>query len=288
MSDAAGEATMMRGKRVVVTGATLGIGRVTALELARRGAEVIIVARDRAKADATVAELMQAGAPAASAVVGDLSLMQSVRAIADELRGRFDRLDVLVNNAGAVFGERKLTAEGFERTFALNHLSYFLLTNLLLDRLQAAGQARVVNVSSAAHQPARMDFDNLQSEKKYSAFGAYCVSKLENLLFTFELARRLAASGVTANAAHPGPVASGFGTTEGWIGKVMPLARLFMLTPEKGARTSIFLASSPELTGTTGKYFAKCKPVRPSARALDEASQKRLWEVSAKLTGLSC
>jgi len=275
----------MRGKRVLVTGATTGIGRVTAVELGRAGAEVVLVARDRQKADATLAELAAAGAPPAHALLCDLSLMSSVRALAEEVRGRFDRIDVLVNNAGAIFGSRALTAEGFERTFALNHLGYFLLTNLLLDRLPSG--ARIVNVASEAHRPAKVDFDDLQLERRYSAFGAYCLSKLMNLLFTFELARRVAGRGITANAAHPGPVASNFGrSNRGVFGFFFALAGPFMLTPEKGARTQIWLASSPEVAGVSGKYFAKCREKRPSPRALDEVTQKRLWDVTAGLVGL--
>jgi NAD(P)-dependent dehydrogenase (short-subunit alcohol dehydrogenase family) len=274
----------MRGKRVLVTGATTGIGRVTAVELGRAGAEVIVVARDRNKADETLAELAAAGAPPAHALMADLSLMSSVRSLAAEARGKFDRIDVLVNNAGAIFGSRALTAEGFERTFALNHLSYFLLTQLLLDRLPSG--ARIVNVSSDAHRPAKVDFDDLQLERRYTAFGAYCLSKLMNLLFTFELARRVSARGITVNAAHPGPVASNFGrSNRGFFGALFALAGPFMLTPEKGARTQIWLASSPEVQGVTGKYFAKCKEKRPSARALDEATQKRLWDATATLLG---
>jgi NAD(P)-dependent dehydrogenase (short-subunit alcohol dehydrogenase family) len=274
----------MRGKRVLVTGATTGIGRVTAVELGRAGAEVILVARDRKKADETLAELAQAGAPPAHALLADLSLMSSVRTLAAEVRGKFDRIDVLVNNAGAIFGTRALTAEGFERTFALNHLSYFLLTNLLVDLIPSGG--RIVNVSSDAHRPAKVDFDDLQLERRYTAFGAYCLSKLMNLLFTFELARRVSARGITANAAHPGPVATNFGrSNRGFFGALFALAGPFMLTPEKGARTQIWLASSPEVEGVTGKYFAKRKEKKPSPRALDEATQKRLWDVTAALVG---
>ena len=275
----------MRGKRVLVTGATTGIGRVTAVELGRMGAEVVVVARDRKKADETLAEIAAAGAPPAHVLMADLSLMSSVRALADEVRARFDRIDVLVNNAGAIFGTRALTDEGFERTFALNHLSYFLLTNLLLDRVPSGG--RIVNVSSDAHRPARVDFDNLQLERRYTAFGAYCLTKLMNLLFTFELARRIQPRGITANAAHPGPVASNFGrSNRGVFGFMFALAAPFMLTPEKGARTQIWLASSPEVEGVTGKYFAKCREKKPAPRALDEATQKRLWDVTAGLVGL--
>jgi NAD(P)-dependent dehydrogenase (short-subunit alcohol dehydrogenase family) len=276
----------MRGKRVLVTGATTGIGRVTAVELGRAGAEVIIVARDREKAAATLAELAQAGAPPAQALYADLSLTSSVRALAAEAREKFDRIDVLVNNAGAIFGTRALTAEGFERTFALNHLSYFLLTNLLLDRIPSGG--RIVNVSSEAHRPAKVNFDDLQLERRYTAFGAYCLSKLMNLLFTFELARRVQARGITVNAAHPGPVASNFGrSNRGFFGALFALAGPFMLTPQKGARTQIWLASSPDVEGITGKYFAKCREKKPSARALDEATQRRLWDATAQLVGLA-
>ena len=274
----------MRGKRVLVTGATTGIGRVTAVELGRAGAEVIVIARDRKKADETLAELVQVGAPPGHALLADLSLMSSVRTLAAEVRGKFDRIDVLVNNAGAIFGTRALTAEGFERTFALNHLSYFLLTNLLLDRIPSGG--RIVNVSSDAHRPAKVDFDDLQLERRYTAFGAYCLSKLMNLLFTFELARRVSARGITANAAHPGPVATNFGrSNRGFVGALFTLAGPFMLTPQKGARTQIWLASSPEVEGVTGKYFAKRKEKKPSPRALDEATQKRLWDVTTALVG---
>jgi len=275
----------MRGKRVLVTGATTGIGRVTAVELGRMGAEVVIVARDKDKAEATLAELREAGAPPAHALMADLSLMSSVRALAEEVRAKFDRIDVLVNNAGAIFGSRALTEEGFERTFALNHLSYFLLSNLLLDRIPRGG--RIVNVSSDAHRPARVNFDDLQLERRYTAFGAYCLSKLMNLLFTYELARRVAPRGITVTAAHPGPVASNFGrSNRGVFGFLFALAGPFMLTPEKGARTQIWLASSPDVEGVTGKYFAKCKERKPAPRALDEATQHRLWDVTAGLVGL--
>ncbi len=276
---------MMQQKRVLVTGATTGLGRVTAVELGRMGAEVVLVARDKEKAEATLADIKQAGAPAAHVIYGDLSLMSSVRAIASEARQRFDGFDVLVNNAGAIFTSRAVTAEGFERTFALNHLSYFLLTHLLVDRMRGGG--RIVNVSSDAHRPARIDFDDLQLERRYTAFGAYCVSKLMNLLFTFELARRIEPRGLVTNAAHPGPVASNFGrSNRGFFGALFALAGPFMLTPEKGARTQIWLASSPELAGVTGKYFAKQREKKPSARALDVAAQRHLWDVTADLVGV--
>jgi retinol dehydrogenase-12 len=282
----ANPAPSMKGRRVLVTGATTGIGRVTAVTLGRMGADVVIVARDAAKAEATLAELRAAGAPEPAAILGDLSLMASVRAVAAEYRQKFDRLDVLVNNAGAIFAKRELTADGFEKTFALNHMSYFLLTHLLLDRLQAGSVPRVVNVSSNAHIPAKMDFEDLQFEKSWSAFGSYCVTKLENLLFTFELARRY--PGIAANALHPGAVASNFGrSNRGWFGRIFALGSPFMLTPEKGARTSIYLASSPEAAAASGKYFARCKEKASSKASRDEAAQRRLWEESVRLFGVA-
>ncbi|MDB4970610.1 MAG: short-chain dehydrogenase/reductase [Myxococcales bacterium] len=278
----------MKGKRIVVTGATTGIGRITALELAKLGAELVIIARDGAKAEALLPELKAAGAPAAHAHLADLSLMSSVRAVAAEINAKYDRIDVLVNNAGAIFGPRIETAEGHERTFALNHLSYFLLTHLLLDRLKAAGKARIVNVSSDAHRPARVDFDNLELKTGYGGFKAYCLSKLMNLLFTYELARRLEGSGVTVNAAHPGPVASGFGSSSSGLMRFgIALVRPFFLTPAQGARTSIWLASSPAVEGVSGKYFAKRKEKQPSKRALDVETQKRLWAETERIVGLA-
>jgi retinol dehydrogenase-12 len=275
----------MKGRRVLVTGATTGIGRVTAVTLGRLGADVVIVARDAHKAETTLAELRAAGVAEPVALMGDLSLLSSVRAVAEQYKQRFDRLDVLVNNAGAIFTRREVTADGFEKTFALNHMSYFVLTWLLLDRLRAGKAPRVVNVSSNAHKPAKVDFSDLQLEKKWSAFGAYCVSKLENLLFTFELARRHPE--LTANALHPGAVASGFGrNNDGWMARLFALGAPFLLTPEKGARTSIYLASSPEVAGTTGKYFASCRVKESSPASRNPESQARLWDESVKLFGL--
>jgi NAD(P)-dependent dehydrogenase (short-subunit alcohol dehydrogenase family) len=278
----------MQGKRVLITGATTGIGRVTALELAKLGAEIVLVARSEAKAQATAAEIRAASGREPVVLLADLASLSSVRQVAAAFRQRFDRLDVLINNAGAVFAKRELTVDGFEHTFALNHLSYFLLTNLLLDRLKAAGAARVVNVASNAHYAGKIDFDDLQAEKSYFSFRAYSNSKLANVLFTFELARRLAGTQVTSNCVHPGAVRSGFGhNNPGFFSSVLALAQLFMISPEKGARTSIYLASSPEVQGTTGKYFDKCKPKAPSKIALDEGVQRRLWEASARLVGLA-
>jgi NAD(P)-dependent dehydrogenase (short-subunit alcohol dehydrogenase family) len=280
----------VQGRTVLITGATTGIGKATAIELAHRGAELVLVARDPKKAEATLAAI-RARTPDArlDVLYADLSSLAEVRKLATEFQARHPRLHVLLNNAGAIVMERRLTVDGFEQTFAVNHLAYFLLTNLLLDRLKASAPARIINVASGAHRSGRIDFDDLQHEKRFSGYGAYCDSKLANILFTRELARRIEGSGVTANCLRPGLVATGFGQGEGtklfkWAFK---LGKPFMLSPEKGAATSIYLASSPEVEGQNGLYWGKCKPARPWPRALDDASAKRLWDVSLKLTGLA-
>jgi NAD(P)-dependent dehydrogenase (short-subunit alcohol dehydrogenase family) len=279
----------MQGKRVLLTGATSGIGRATALGLAELGAELLLVARDADKGKQTVDEIRARGAKQPIEVLlADLSLLAEVRKVAEAVRARTDRLDVLLNNAGAWFSTRTVTSEGFERTFALNHLSYFLLTNLLLDIVKAAPAGRIVNVASEAHRRGHIDFEDLNSEKSYSLLGAYGVSKLENILFTSALARRLEGTRVTANALHPGVVASGFGmNNRGFVRLGTRLAQLFMISPEKGAQTSIYLASSPEVEGVSGKYFDKRKERWPSRAAQDEVTQERLWRVSAELVGLA-
>jgi len=281
----------MQGKIVLITGATNGIGRVAALELARRGAHVVVHGRSRERVDAVVGEITGAGGQARG-LLADLSHMSAVRALADDFKRHYDRLDVLINNAGAVFTERQLSADGYEMTFALNHLSYFLLTNLLLDVIKASAPARIINVSSDAHRAVRaLDFDHLGTGG--AGFGAYAQSKLMNLLFTFELARRLEGTGVTVNALHPGFVATGFGKNNaGTVGQILrfvvgtlmkPLAR----TPEQGAQTTVYLASSPDVATVTGQYFVDCKPVQPQAPALDREAQRRLWERSEQIVGLS-
>lgn len=277
----------MEGRICLVTGATSGIGRVTAVELARRGAAVHLVARDRAKGEATLAEVARAGSGRARLHLADLSSMAAVRALAQEVRDAAPALHVLVNNAGAVEMQRRVTPEGLERTFAVNHLAYFLLTNLLLDRLRASAPARVVNVASAAHRRQTLDFGDLQSTRRYAGLRVYGRSKLANLLFTRELARRLAGSGVTANSLHPGVVATGFGRSSGgWMGFGTRLIAPLLLTPEQGAETVLYLACSPEVEGVSGEYFERCRPVRPSAAARDDAAARRLWEESARLAGL--
>ena len=279
----------MVGKTCLVTGATAGIGRVTAGELARRGATVLVVGRDLGRCEAAVRSIRQeAGNPSVDFLVADLSSQAEVRELAREVRSRHDRLDVLVNNAGAIFTKRLETVDGIERTFALNHLAYFLLTNLLLGALKAAAPSRVVSVSSEAHRiVSKVDFDDPQGENKYGGWHAYGQSKFANILFTSELARRLSGTGVTANCLHPGFVASNFTAGNGAMGWTMRrLAGLFAISTDEGAKTSIHLASSPEVEGVTGRYFAKEKPAEPSRPARDEDAARRLWDLSEELTGL--
>jgi retinol dehydrogenase-12 len=276
----------MQGKICLVTGATLGIGKETALGLARMGAHVVIAGRDAARTRETAAAIAaQSGNSQIDFLIADLSSQAEVRRLAQEFQDKYPRLDVLLNNAGAIFTRRETTVDGFERTWALNHLAEFLLTQLLLDRLEASAPARIVNVASSAHASGTIDFDNLQGEKKFSGIGAYGQSKLANILFTYALARRLVGTGVTANCLHPGVVATGFGhNTPGLINTLLGLARPFLMTAEKGTATSIYLASSPDVADVSGKYFAKCAPVASSKLSMDVALQERLWELSMRQT----
>jgi NAD(P)-dependent dehydrogenase (short-subunit alcohol dehydrogenase family) len=278
------------GKVCLVTGATSGIGEVTARELAKQGATLVIVGRNRQKAEATIEEIKsRSGNENVEYLLADLSSQKEIRSLAQEFKSRHDRLDVLVNNAGAVFSEYGETEDGIERTFAVNHLNYFLLTNLLLDTLKAGAPSRIVNVASDAHQGAELDFDDLGAKQNYGLMRAYGRSKLANVMFTYELARRLEGTGVTANALHPGAVATNFGSNNTvWYARpLLALFRLFATTPEKGAETSVYLASSPEVEGVTGQYFANKKPVASSKASYDEETARRLWGVSEELTGLS-
>lgn len=279
--------TDMQGRVCLITGATSGMGRATATALACMGATVVLVARNQQKGAAVRDAIRaQCGNPQVETLYADLASQQSVRALAATFQQRYPQLHVLINNAGALFFKRQTTVDGLEMTFAVNHLAPFLLTNLLLDQLKASAPARVITVSSGAEAMGRLDFANLQRERGYTSFGAYAQSKLANLLFTYELARRLAGTGVTANAVRPGPVATSFGGGGSGLLKLVPLFfRIIGRSPEEGARTSIDLASAPAYEGVSGRVFYD-KEQRPSRQARDRALQQRLWEVSERLTGL--
>jgi NAD(P)-dependent dehydrogenase (short-subunit alcohol dehydrogenase family) len=277
----------MSGKICVVTGANSGIGKATSLVLAQFGAEIILVCRDKARGEAALADVSAAAAGGAARLeIADLSSLQEVRELAGRLAG-LDRLDVLINNAGLVLGDRRITADGFEYTFALNHLAPFLLTNLLRKKLAASAPARVITVSSAAHRAAKLDLADLQLAAHFNGWRAYANSKLANILFTSELARRVTGSGVTANCLHPGVVNTGFGRDGSRVLRFgLDLGRRFLRTPGQGADTVVYLASSPDVEGATGGYYIHRKLSAPSRAAQDQATARRLWEISAELTGL--
>jgi len=281
-----GETMMtMRGKICLITGGTNGIGKSTAQELARMGATVVIVGRNAQKTSQVVEEIRAAtGNQNVDSLLADLSSQQEIRHLASEFRSKYSRLDVLLNNAGAVFMERQSSVDGIEMTLAVNHLASFLLTNLLLDTIKASAPARIVNVSSNAHKRARIDFDNLQGERSYSS-GAYGNSKLANILFTIELARRLEGTGVTVNALHPGFVNTGFGkNNSGFLFRILgAVVPLIARSPEQGAETSIYLASSPDVQNVTGEYFVDSKVAQAAPQASDTAVARKLWDVSAAM-----
>ena len=279
----------MRGKVCMVTGATSGIGQVTAAALAMQGAHVIVVGRNRAKAQQVVGEIRrQSGNDAVWYLLADFSDLQQVRELAAAFSAQYSQLDVLVNNAGTYFNTRHPAPGGVEMTFHVNHLAHFLLTNLLLETLTASAPARIVNVTSRAHEYDNMDFDDLGFERSYFGMKAYARSKLANLLFTYELARRLAGSGVTVNAVHPGGVATDIWRTNfPVLGPAIKwVMSLFALTPEEGADTLIYLASSPDVEGVTGKYFVEREAIASSPLSYDEQVAARLWEVSEELTAV--
>jgi retinol dehydrogenase-14 len=280
---------IMDRKICMVTGANTGIGFYTALEIARLGGAVIIIGRNREKCENAVSMIQrETGNLAVEYLLADLSSQAQIRSAAAQFNAKYDRLDVLVNNAGGAFLRRTLTEDGIERTFAVNHLAYFLLTNLLVEALKNSPGGRVINVSSGGHYGQQLDFDNLQLSKSYSIYRAYGRSKLSNVLFTYELARRMAGTHVTSNALSPGMVA-----TDIWkkVNRLLtpfitPVIKHYGQSPLEGAQTSIYLATSPDVEGVTGKYFADCKPVHSSAASYDLDAAKRLWEVSLRLTGL--
>jgi NAD(P)-dependent dehydrogenase (short-subunit alcohol dehydrogenase family) len=283
----------MAGKTVVITGGNSGIGKAAAIALAGADARVVITARNEQRGrDAVAAIMAESGSQQVELSLFDLADLSSVRSGAADLLERCPRIDVLLNNAGLILSERQVSVDGYEATLAINHLGPFLLTKLLLDRLKASAPSRIVNVASTAHNFARrgMVFDDLMAERSYKPMEVYGRSKLANILFTAELAKRIEGTGVTANSLHPGSVATGYardGDTTGLMALGVKVYNLLpiSLTPEKGARTSVYLCSSPEVDGVTGRYFAKSKEKSPSANARDEAAATRLWEVSEELVG---
>ncbi len=279
----------LSGKTVLLTGASSGIGFEASMTLARRGARVLMVARDRARGEAALADLQsRSGSRNASLQLCDFGSQKDIRALADEVRGRVSKLDVLINNAGSVSPKRQLTAEGLEQTFAVNHLGYFLLTNLVLDLVVAAAPSRIVNVSSVGHRQGTLDFDDLGFERGYGIMKAYARSKLANVLFTHELARRLEGKQVTVNCLHPGAVATNIWSHAPAIARpVLAVAKLFMVTPAEGGDRIVYLAAGREVEGQTGGYYEKNRRVNPSRLAQDSAVGQKLWDTSARLVGLA-
>ena len=277
----------MNGKVCVVTGATSGIGKAAATALARLGGGVVLVGRDRGRAEAAAAEIGAISTVPPKVEIADLASMEQVRALAGRLAA-LERIDVLINNAGLVLGEHRVTQDGFEHVFAVNHLAPFLLTNLLLPKLTGSAPARVITVTSDAHSAAKLDLDDPNLEHGWDSWRSYANSKLANILFTRELARRLDGTGVTANCVHPGVVRTGFGRESKPLMRFgMTLARPFFLSPERGADTIVYLASSPDVAGETGGYYVKRQRREPSAAARDDAAARKLWDISEKMTGLT-
>lgn len=280
---------MTSSQVMVVTGATNGIGLITAHALAQHGARVVLVGRSPERLAMAVSHI-QATNPDASVdtVCADLSVQRDVLAVASHIKSHYNRIDVLVNNAGAYFATRQRSSDGIEMTWALNHMAPFILTNELLDLFRQSAPARIITVSSMAHQSAKINFDDIQGERRYSGWAAYAQSKLANILFTYELADRLQESDITVNCLHPGFVATGFAQNNaGFMARAMAvLQRLFAITPEKGAETSIFLATSPSVAQITGRYFVESKAVASSPASYDVTSRRRLWEISTKLSRL--
>jgi NAD(P)-dependent dehydrogenase (short-subunit alcohol dehydrogenase family) len=278
----------MHGKVVVITGATSGIGRIAAEALAAQGARIVLVARDQSRAERILERLRAVGPQVAhQAHIADLSGLAATKQVGEKIAAQEPRIDVLINNAGNVYARRALTADGLECTFALNHMAYFVLTHALRERLLAASPARIVNTASGAHRRNSLDFDDLQMERGYRALTAYGRSKLANILFTRELARRLAGTGVTANCLHPGFVATGLGQRDaGFFGAMMRVAMVLAGKPERGAKTIVHLAASPDVASATGGYYIDCREAQPSRAAQDDAAARRLWEESVRLARL--
>jgi len=278
----------MQRKVIVITGATSGIGQVAAERLAAMGARLVLVARSEVRGRAVLARLRERSPGVLHSIhYADLSRLVEIKRAAAEIAAAERRIDVLINNAGALFASRRVTEDGLERTFATNHMAYVVLTHGLRERLIASAPARVVNTASNAHKGARLDFDDLQSAHGYRGFKVYRRSKLCNILYTRELARRWAGTGVTVNCLHPGFVASSFADQSGGLfSHIVRMAKTFAISPEKGAETIVYLASSPEVAHVSGRYFYKCRPITPSNEALDDAAAERLWLESTRLGSL--
>ena len=281
----------MQGKTVVISGATSGIGQVAAEKLAAIGARMVLVARDKPRGEAALARLRQAGPGAQHSIhYADLSRLSEVKRVAAEIAAAEPRIDVLINNAGALFASRQVTEDGLELTFALNHMSYFVLTHGLWERLRASAPARVINTASDAHKGEKLDFGDLQSAAGYRGLHVYGRSKLCNILYTSELARRLAGSGVTANSLHPGFVDTRFGDESGGLlSFAVRIAKTFAISPEKGAETIVYLASSSDqqVAEASGLYFYKCRPATPTREARDEDAARKLWQETERLAGIA-
>ncbi|MFC2113290.1 SDR family oxidoreductase [Bacteroidota bacterium] len=277
----------MKGKTVLVTGATSGIGKAAAIELARKGARVVFTYRNREKGDLTMAEIRKVtGSEKVHMLELDLASLDSVHKMTKNFLADFDQLDVLINNAGGYFGYRRSTEEGFEYTFGVNHLGHFLLTNLLKDKL-IASRSRIINVSSAAQKAGKINFDDLMFENRFHGFRAYAQAKLANIVFSYELHRRWGDRGITANAVHPGAVGTNFGYDARPVFKfLIKLGKPILKSPKKGAETIVYLASSQEVEGISGKYYASLKQLKSNAESYKQEVWKRLWEVSEELTGL--
>jgi NAD(P)-dependent dehydrogenase (short-subunit alcohol dehydrogenase family) len=278
----------MQGKTVVLTGGTSGIGEVAAVQLAGLGARLVLIARDRSRGEATLAKLdAQAPGRGHRVLYADLSQIAEMKRVGGEIAASESKIDVLINNAGAMFGKRQLTVDGFEKTFALNHLSYFVLTALLRERLLGSAPARIINTASSAHKSAHFDINDLQTAKNYRSFEAYSRSKLDNILFTRELARRLQGTGVTANCLHPGFVATRFGDEAGgFIARMIGFAKNLAIAPEEGAKTIVYLATSPDVAIANGDYFYKCRKATTTAAARDDKQGRALWDRTVAITGV--
>lgn len=274
------------GKTIVITGATSGMGEAAALALAHQGARLVLIARDPARAEATLSKLSRESGIRHAVHYADLSRLAEMKRVANEIAASEQRIDALINNAGAAFTSRRLSEDGLEMTFATNHMAYFVVTNLLLDRLKEAPAARIVSTASDAHRAGRLDFDDLSMQKSYSTFRAYGTSKLCNILFTRELARRLGGTRVTANCLHPGFVRTRIGDNNRAVAIIGKIVKLFGLSPEEGAKTIVYLASSGEVEDVSGEYFFRCRREATTPEASDVALAHRLWGVSEALAGM--